>query len=368
MSIHQKHTNLTRRNTGNFAANEIAILGAKCNIISDLVHEISNRLTSYKLAYFDASHAKNIPLNNLSEFTFHHQGNLQIKTTKLVNKFEQRLQFAQFDYLFINGNHYQGTEQILILDEAKEASVLKRLAQLKNIQFVIKQHQNSTYFPFLEEKYPDIKSKPCYSIHQMDLISHHIEHLIQQKIAPVKGLILTGGKSTRMGTDKSTLDYHGKPQKKHLKELLESKNLETFYSVREISNNTNEIHDTFLNLGPFGGICAAFQKDPNSAWLVLATDLPFVSHDLVELLLKERDPSKIATTVKGKNKDFPEPLITIYEPKAYIKLLEYLTQGYSCPRKMLINTDVKIIEVDDYLIRNVNTPQEFKTAKKEIDG
>jgi len=34
----------------------------------------------------------------------------------------------------------------------------------------------------------------------------------------------------------------------------------------------------------------------------------------------------------------------------------------------LINSDVEIIEVDDDLIRNINTPEEFKAAKKEING
>jgi len=33
----------------------------------------------------------------------------------------------------------------------------------------------------------------------------------------------------------------------------------------------------------------------------------------------------------------------------------------------LINSDVEIIEVDDDLIRNINTPEEFKAAKKEIN-
>ena len=70
--------------------------------------------------------------------------------------------------------------------------------------------------------------------------------------------------------------------------------------------------------------------------------------------------------MKGKSKEFPEPLITIYEPKAYGKLLQYLAQGYSCPRKMLINSDVKIIEVADAVIRNINTPEEFKAATEEI--
>ena len=70
--------------------------------------------------------------------------------------------------------------------------------------------------------------------------------------------------------------------------------------------------------------------------------------------------------LKGKNKQFPEPLITIWEPKAYPILLNYLSQGYSCPRKVLINSDVEIVEVDEYFIQNINTPSEYEKAKNEL--
>jgi molybdopterin-guanine dinucleotide biosynthesis protein A len=366
MANHKKHTNLERRNNDNFAPNEIAILGTNCGIISDLVHKVSQELSKYKLAYFDASHAKDVKENKVSEFVFHHKGNLQITTSGNVNKFQQRLDFAQFDYLFINGNHYQGAKQILILDEAKEASVLKRLEQLHSIQFVIKLTKDTKYFDFLVEKYPQIKNSTCYTIDEFDKITNHIHNLIQEKIAPIKGLVLVGGKSTRMGQDKSELNYFGKPQKEFAKELLENNNLETYYSVHTLSEKEDEISDKFLNLGPFGGICSAFQKDPNSAWFVLATDVPFINDTIIQLVLKHRNPSKVATAIKGRNKEFVEPLITIYEPKVYPILLQYLAQGYSCPRKMLINSDVEIVEIDDDFIRNINTPEEFEDAKKEI--
>ncbi|AUC21256.1 molybdenum cofactor guanylyltransferase [Polaribacter sejongensis] len=367
MKKHSKHTNLERRDNDNFAPNEIAILGTNCGVISDLVHKVSKNLSDYKLAYFDASHAKDVVKNNLSEYVFHHEGNLQITTSGNINKFQQRLDFAKFDYVFINGNHYQGAKQILILDEAKEVSVLKRLDQLDRIQFIIKLKSETEYFNFLEEKYPQIKNITCYTIDEIDAISNHINNLIQEKIAPVKGLVLVGGKSTRMGQDKSELDYFGKPQKEVVKELLENNALETFYSVQNSSEKGDEISDKFINLGPFGGICSAFQKDPNSAWFVLATDVPFVNEEIIQLVLKYRNPSKAATAIKGKGKDFPEPLITIYEPKAYAILLQYLAQGYSCPRKMLINSDVEIVEIDDDYIRNINTPEEFNEAKKELN-
>ncbi|MBA6156796.1 NTP transferase domain-containing protein [Tenacibaculum sp. S7007] len=365
---HQKHTNITKKHNDNFAVNEVAILGAKCGIIEDLIKEVSSKLSNYNLGYFDASHAKDIDKNNVTKYTFHHEGNLQIDTTSLINKFEQRLQFIDHDFVFVNGNHYQGAKQILILDPEKEASIKKRLDQITNIQFIIKLNPNIVYFDCLLEKFPNIENITSYTIDEVDKITSHINLLIQEHIPPVKGLVLVGGKSTRMGSDKSQLDYHGKPQKKHVKELLKSNSLETFYSVQSNSNKEDEIHDTFLNLGPFGGICSAFQKNPNTAWLVLATDVPFVNSELIQLLLQKRNPSKVATAIKGIGKEFPEPLITIYEPKAYTKLLQYLAQGYSCPRKMLINSEVEIIEVDDALIRNINTPEEFEIAKKEING
>lgn len=364
---HTKHTNLVKKHNDNFATNEIAILGTKCGVIANLVHEVSTKLSTYNLGYFDASHAKDIEQNTLSEYTFHHDGNLQINTSSTINKYEQRLQFYNHDLVFINGNHYQAAKQILILDPEKEASVKKRLDQLTNIQFVIKLNENCDYFDCLLERYPTIQNITSYTINQVDNISNHIHNLIKATIAPVKGLVLTGGKSTRMGTDKSELIYHKKPQKQHVKELLEKCGLTSFYSVKNPSDKKNEIHDTFLNLGPFGGICSAFQKDPNTAWFVMATDVPFVNEKLIRLLLQQRNPSKIATTVKGKNKEFVEPLITIYEPKAYGKLLAYLAQGYSCPRKMLINSDVEVIEVDNDLIRNINTPEELAVVKKELN-
>jgi GTP:adenosylcobinamide-phosphate guanylyltransferase len=35
---------------------------------------------------------------------------------------------------------------------------------------------------------------------------------------------------------------------------------------------------------------------------------------------------------------------------------------------MLINSEVEIVEVEDDLIRNINTPEEFQAVKKEIKG
>jgi molybdenum cofactor guanylyltransferase len=371
MEKHKKHAKLVRKEFGNYASHEIAILGTKCSIIADLVQKIAKNLQKEaKIAYLDASHMEDNTALFLDNFTFHQSGNLVRTSAIEMNTYNNNILFSEYDLLFINGNHYKGEQQILILDNEKEASVLKRIDQLNNIQFIIRLNEKTNFFDFLIEKYPNIENLKSYSLGEIDKITSHIKKLILQNIAPVHGLVLAGGKSLRMGTDKGLLDYFGKSQRNYSVDLLEKLNLKTFLSVRKEQNimDTATIEDVFIGLGPFGAICSAFQSDPNSAWLVLATDLPFVDEAIIDQLLEKRDPRKIATAIKGKNKQFPEPLITIWEPKAYPVLLNYLALGISCPRKVLINSDIEILEIDDDFITNVNTIEEYDAVKKEINN
>ncbi len=366
---HQKHAKLIRRNNDIFAPNEIAILGTKCSVIADFVQKMTQKLQKRaKIAYLDASHDIEFQTPNSDTFTTHASGNLNSSIVSELNEYNERIRFSNYDLLLINGNHFKGTKQILILDNEKETSIKKRLEQLDRIQFVVKRNDDATYFDFLVKKYPAIKNLKCYHLDEIDAIAAHIHNLIQETIAPVQGLVLAGGKSTRMGKDKTQLTYHGKAQRDYVVELLENNLLSTYVSIANNQELTSHefIQDKFIDLGVFGAICSAFQQDPNKAWLVLATDLPFVNNDIIQLLLRHRNPKKIATAIKGKSKEFAEPLITIYEPKAYPILLSYLAQGYSCPRKVLINSDVEIIEVDDDLIRNINTPEEYQEALEKL--
>lgn len=369
MEKHVKHAKLNRRNFGNLAPFELAVLGTKCSVIRELVKEVSKKINNkFLLAYADASHAKDVMAPVLDEYTFHGSGDLQNHRFYMMNPYTDKALLSGYDLVFINGNHYPGEKQILILDIEKEASVLKRIDQLDDIAFMINLDHNSKVFSFLHEKYPGINDLKVYSIEDIEQISAHIVELIEINRPPLQGLVLAGGKSQRMGTDKGLLDYFGKSQRLYSVEMLEKLNLRTFLSVRKEQNlqQKNIIEDKFIGLGPFGAICSAFQHDPNTAWLALATDLPFADENLIRQLMRERDPSKIATAIKGKNKRFPEPLITIWEPKAYPIMLQYLAQGISCPRKVLINTEVKLVEVDDEFIINVNTPEEFAAVKKDL--
>lgn len=184
------------------------------------------------------------------------------------------------------------------------------------------------------------------------------------------GLILAGGHSTRMETDKSLLDYHGKSQVEHCYDLLSNLCGSVFISNREDQSqlhghkNFPQIHDIFHNIGPLGGILSAMSAHPNVAWLVLACDLPLVNKKTIELLIRQRDLLKIATAYKSTtDPQLPEPLCAIYEPKAQSQFKKFLDRGIHCPRKVLINSDVHLIVQDQKsALNNVNNRQEYHTV------
>jgi molybdopterin-guanine dinucleotide biosynthesis protein A len=124
--------------------------------------------------------------------------------------------------------------------------------------------------------------------------------------------------------------------------------------------------DRVTELGPYGAILSAMMTAPDSAWLIVATDLPYVTEETIRHLVENRNPAKIASAFLNPSSGFPEPLITLWEPKAYPVLLSFLAQGNVCPRKALINSDVHIIEAQDpRWLTNINTREDIEALKKQ---
>jgi molybdopterin-guanine dinucleotide biosynthesis protein A len=182
-----------------------------------------------------------------------------------------------------------------------------------------------------------------------------------------------------MGEDKGVINYHGKPQREYIYDLLGQFCEQTFLSCRpgqqgEMPAGLELLLDSFLELGPFGAILSAFRQHPEAAWLVVACDLPLLDGNALKELIGQRSPSHVATAFHNPETNFPEPLITLWEPRAYPVLLQFLAQGFSCPRKVLINTDVAVIHPNrPEVLHNVNTPEEkeaviasLKSAKETM--
>ncbi|MBK9337058.1 MAG: molybdenum cofactor guanylyltransferase [Lewinellaceae bacterium] len=191
-----------------------------------------------------------------------------------------------------------------------------------------------------------------------------MDTLSEKKIPGLQGLVLAGGRSTRMGTDKGQIAWHGKPQRAYLVELLEGLGIPACISCRpdqaaELSG-FNLVLDRVADQGPLGAIYSAFQADMDVAWLVVACDMPFVDADTVRLLLRERRADMAGTAFRSPafEDGSPDPLFAIWEPRAYPVLEKRLQAGYRCARKALLQAGVWLLEAPDpSVLANVNTPE-----------
>jgi molybdopterin-guanine dinucleotide biosynthesis protein A len=239
---------------------------------------------------------------------------------------------------------------------------------LTNIVAVVEVDMKLEDYPFLQ---PLLQSSArLFKQDEQDLF---LKWLDDKAIAvPIQGLVLAGGHSLRMGRDKSSIDYHGVPQREHILRMFEQLKFPVFLSCRpdqvvDLNGSHALIQDRITGMGPYGAILSAFMTAPDVAWLVVATDLPFVTKETLQQLIDQRNPSKIATAFHNTETGFPEPLITLWEPKAYPLLLSYLSQGNTCPRKALINSDVEIIRPTDPMwLKNANTPEDEISIREQL--
>lgn len=180
--------------------------------------------------------------------------------------------------------------------------------------------------------------------------------------APLNGLVLAGGRSSRMGEDKALLQWHGKKQMYFLADMLKQFCNDVFISCRieqadGIDKEYKVIPDEFENAGPLAAIISAFHQNKNCAWLVIACDLPFIDAPTINYLTHQRDKTAIATTFKSPFDNFPEPLITIWEPSALSSLETALSERKYSPQRVLMNSKIKMLQVaDSNALLNANTP------------
>jgi len=187
----------------------------------------------------------------------------------------------------------------------------------------------------------------------------------------INGVVLAGGKSTRMGQDKGLIKWYGKEQRYYMADLLKDYCTKVFISCRpdqvpDINQNYKTIKDRYEGSGPLGAILSAFDFDPHQAWLVVACDLILLDKLTIEYLLEHRNESVLATSFESPHDRLPEPLVTIWEPAAYSTLHSYLPKG-SCPRKILLNSEIEILKPpNSRALTNANTPQDVEQVKRVL--
>jgi len=378
-SGHKKHANLSRPTLGNFGRNEWAIVGAPCVTIKLLAGQVIDALSAkYQCAYVDTTHNDEVVvlpgrLGNGAAIEYSDEINFICLNYKAsFNSFKLKEAFSQADLILANGNHHQAKSQVVIINESKRASLQKRIAQLTDVQLILLAEGVSEIFDFVKEQVPGWDRLPVYRLDETAKIIAFFEAKMQERRPALNGLVLAGGKSERMGFDKGAVMWHGMEQRYYMAEMLKGFCRDVFISCRPdqqtgIDARYQRLTDTFFGLGPFGGILSAFRERPDNAWLVVACDLPLLSQKTLSHLVDNRSSSAIATTFQSPVDEFPEPLITIWEPKSYPVLLSFLAQGYSCPRKVLINSDTAVLTAPyPEELTNVNTPDEHEKVKNML--
>lgn len=199
-----------------------------------------------------------------------------------------------------------------------------------------------------------------------------------ESASPLFGLVLAGGRSVRMGADKSSIQYHGKPQFEHLYELLGKYCDEVFLSIH--AGQVDRFANTrFLTLednasveGPLAGILTAFQYSAQNrpkpvAWLVVVCDLPLLSEQSIRKLVQNRNPDKLATAFWDSDHRFPEPSVCIWEPAAHAAMLRAVDEGAPYPRTILMNHEIDLLDIDDVSeLTNANTPEEVTVIQQNL--
>ncbi len=183
----------------------------------------------------------------------------------------------------------------------------------------------------------------------------------------IKALILTGGKSSRMGTDKFLMKVNeDKPQYLFIYEMLTTLGVEVYFSCtseqsKEIGSQYNTIVDKYDGIGPIGGIASAVLTDNKTSWLVVACDLINLTPDALNVLLSANDDRMYdIVTYGGETDGFLETTLTIYNPGAFIVIKRKVRDQQYKLQELMKKCTVKAIKpVDKKILRNANTPEDL---------
>ncbi|MDH4127571.1 MAG: molybdenum cofactor guanylyltransferase [Spirochaetota bacterium] len=192
----------------------------------------------------------------------------------------------------------------------------------------------------------------------------------------ILGVVMCGGQSSRMGSDKGLLKKDGLTWAEFIYNVLKrlsnrtiiSINESQFSSYKEIFSPSDIIIDSANLKGPLRGLITVHNKYPNHNLLILACDMVLMKHDTLKLL--------IDTYIEENNYDFyilkvndqVEPLAGLYTSKgiknAFNHLSSILSSDNQIKRKMSLNHfislgDTKHIKLNSNQINdttNFNTP------------
>ena len=178
------------------------------------------------------------------------------------------------------------------------------------------------------------------------------------------GIILAGGKSTRMGIDKGFVKFNNKTFVKHIMDCLQP----MVDEIIIISDNSDydvfgvkRIADFIKDAGPLAGVYTGLIHSNTTNNIILSCDVPFIKKNILELLIKEENNN--IDIIQVANEDKNMPLIGHYKKQCAPTLLKLLNSGERRMNFAINQLQAKTIVVNqsqNKYIRNINTPEDLR--------
>jgi len=184
-------------------------------------------------------------------------------------------------------------------------------------------------------------------------------------------IIMAGGGSSRMGTDKSMLPIKGQSMIEAICEQLRGFFDEILISANEVDKfaflGFEVVPDKVPEQGPLMGIASALEASANELNFVVACDIPKLNLSCVNRMLTEAIESQADIVVPTTGEEKYEPLFAIYRKSALDAINKALSSGKRKITEVFTLCRVKHIELDntDWLV-NLNTTADYEEFQKKL--
>lgn len=180
----------------------------------------------------------------------------------------------------------------------------------------------------------------------------------------ITGVILAGGKNSRMGSDKGLLQVGGKSIIERQIEVLQPL-VKEIIIIHNGDNYTELGHQIYKDImpdcGPMGGIYTALMVSQTAKIFVLSCDMPFISSELVKMIIEKTENCEIAIPRNGEKL---EPLCAVYDQSCIETFRELLDQKALKMMDALKLFRVKELTITQEILAkqpftNINTPEDY---------
>ena len=187
-------------------------------------------------------------------------------------------------------------------------------------------------------------------------------------------LLLAGGESRRMGSDKAAIEIDGQSMLARTASLAEAVAETVWVSVRTeagadaLRRLWPMIEDAPEGQGPLAGILAALRHRSDADWLVLACDLPRLDGATLEALRAGAadQPDAPAVAMRSERDGTPEPLCAIWRPAMRPRIEAQLADDRRCARRCLLDAEVTLVDaVTHGALANMNAPEDLAAVLAE---